>query len=363
MTGTLEVLAAGRTRVTDLGRAGARWGFSDHGALDETAARAALALVGDGTAAGPAGGPAGGSSGGSSGGAALLEVTALPLRVRPDVDVLLAATGAVAALRVDGHARAAGAPQVVAAGSVVELVVDAAPGRGLRAYLAVAGGLDVPAVLGSHAPEPVLGLPGTVADRDRLGLRTSVRATRSPYALPLLRVDAAAVPGALGLPRASVQDGVLVVPVTAGPDAAAYDGGVAALTRGDLVVTDRSDEVGLRLAVARGEPLPRARVTGEVRSIAVPVGGVEIPTGGTELLVLHRGRGVTAGYRIPAVVTRLGLDLLAQAAPGRRLRLAVTDEATAVAAYRARRHALDHLTARTAPVLAAQLTLAPTDQL
>jgi allophanate hydrolase subunit 2 len=61
--------------------------------------------------------------------------------------------------------------------------------------------------------------------------------------------------------------------------------------------------------------LPVRRHTDEVISRGVPVGAVELPPG-DELLILHRGRGVTAGYPVLAVVTPLSLDELGQARPG-----------------------------------------------
>jgi allophanate hydrolase subunit 2 len=73
---------------------------------------------------------------------------------------------------------------------------------------------------------------------------------------------------------------------------------------------------------------PVAPDRGELLSSAVPIGAVEIPN--SELvIVLHRGRGVTAGYPVPAVVTRDGLDRLAQTCPGEIVRFRPTTASAA----------------------------------
>ena len=77
----------------------------------------------------------------------------------------------------------------------------------------------------------------------------------------------------------------------------------------------------------------------------MPVGAVEVPDG-DELLVLHRGRGVTAGYPVLAVVTSVGLSR-ARAGPPRRDRpLPPRDAGEAVTAYRSQRLAIRALAAR-----------------
>jgi allophanate hydrolase subunit 2 len=91
--------------------------------------------------------------------------------------------------------------------------------------------------------------------------------------------------------------------------------------------------------------VPRRVATGEVLSRGVPVGAVEVPAG-DELLVLHRGRGVTAGYPVLAVVTSTGLSALGQTRPGQSVRFRRRTVTEAVAAYRSQRADIDALRAR-----------------
>jgi allophanate hydrolase subunit 2 len=84
---------------------------------------------------------------------------------------------------------------------------------------------------------------------------------------------------------------------------------------------------------------------GEMLSRGVPIGAVEVPAG-DELLVLHRGRGVTAGYPVLAVVTATGLSALGQVRPGQTIRFRHRTRDQAVTAHRSQRNAVDALRTR-----------------
>ncbi|MFD9128915.1 biotin-dependent carboxyltransferase family protein, partial [Kitasatospora sp. NPDC059571] len=137
------------TTVQDLGRRGvAHLGVPRAGALDEPALRAANRLVGNppGTAA--------------------LETTLGGVAVRALAPVLAAVTGAPAGVRVDGRPAAWGAAVAVPAGAVLEV---GPASHGVRSYLAVAGGIAVPGVLGSRSTDLLSGLgPAPLAAGDRL---------------------------------------------------------------------------------------------------------------------------------------------------------------------------------------------------
>ncbi len=286
----LSVLRAGYAEVQDLGRPGLGVvGIPPRGAADQASARTAHVLAGNREDA------------------PLIEVTGSELALTAPVALLVAATGA-AEVHVDGHRQPAWETLVVAPGATLSVrVVE----PGFRAYLAVNGELEAPSVLGSAAPDPLLG----AGDRLETGgtLRLSSRFTRIPGGTlgPVFRFGLTAPSYAAHTIRA-----------TPGPDLDRLAGGAAALER-DLRVLPDSDQVGLRLA---------ARLTmaeaGEIVSRGVPVGAVEVPPSG-ELLVLLRGRLVTAGYPVVAVVTTESLDRLGQVRPGTSLRLRLCDVATA----------------------------------
>ncbi|GAA3707949.1 biotin-dependent carboxyltransferase family protein [Streptomyces tremellae] len=315
----LRVESAAACVVTDLGRVeGPARGLAANGALDQFAARAANALVGNAPTA------------------PLIEATGFGLTLRPSHDVLMSVTGAPADPTVDGWPYPAWAPLSIRAGETVRVGISDA---GLRAYVAVHGSFDVPRLMGSVAPDSMIGfgthvVPGTV--------------------LPLFRSHAPLVNrlfGAtvfdFGVPR-DVGRVPAVLDVIDGPDAALFGPGLQRLYDAPYTVTPRINHVGLRVA----GHVPRRLATGEVLSRGVPVGAIEAPEG-DELLVLMRGRGVTAGYPVLAVLTSCALDSAAQLRPGQPIRFRRTTAAAATAAYLERRRLVDRIALRARTAFAA----------
>jgi biotin-dependent carboxylase-like uncharacterized protein len=313
MAETLTIHRAGRAVVQDLGRFGrARYGLPVNGALDQFSARVANVLTGNDE------------------GAPLVEITALDFEATPSADVLVAVTGAPADVTVGGVPRTQWEPIAVRPGETIRV---SGIRHGLRVYLAVHGGIDAPFLLGSCAPDTILGFGRALSDGDELAVGQSPAIDHPVFRHPLFRLQAP-------VPRFGPP---WTVDVTDGPDVAEFDAGQ--LFAGEFTVTPRSNHIGLRMT----GPLPRRTATGEVLSRGVPVGAVEVPTG-DELLVLHRGRGVTAGYPVLAVVTATSLDALGQVRPGQAVRFRRRTVADAVAAHRARRTALTALRERVAAV-------------
>lgn len=285
-TRTLEVLAAapGAT-VQDLGRPGwAAVGVGRAGAADLATHRLANRLVGNPPDA------------------AALEVTAGGLRLRAGAALWVAVTGADVPVTLDGTAVAAGTPLRLPVGG--ELALGMAR-TGLRATVAVRGGIDVPPVLGSRsrctlsgvgpaplAPGQVLpvGAPtGPWHPADHVPGPTALRA---PGTVPRVRL----LPG----PRAdwvcgcawTVLDGTLW---RAGPDL---------------------DRVGVRLD---GPPLHRLD-RGELPSEGLVPGAVQVPPGGGPVVFLA-DHPTTGGYPVVAVADAAGVAELARLRPGDPVRL------------------------------------------
>ncbi|WP_125616007.1 biotin-dependent carboxyltransferase family protein [Specibacter cremeus] len=309
MSGVLQVRRAGNSQVTDLGRfRGPRFGLPVNGALDQWSARAANILAGN------------------DDDAALVEITALDFTAATTSDLLIAVTGSPATVRVGGRPVRQWEPVSVRAGETIR--VTGITG-GLRTYLAVHGSLGAPRLLGSCAPDTVIGFGLRLADGHEVATLASVRPIRQPYFdLPLFRLG----------PRRPDFTAPRTVCVTDGPDVDEFGDSAHLLFEAPYVVSARSNHIGLRL----GGELPERQSSGEVLSRGVPVGAVEVPSR-DELLVLHRGRGVTAGYPVLAVVTSLSLDTLAQARPGDAVIFRKTGTAEAAAALRAARAELDTL--------------------
>ena len=303
----VEVHRAGLAAVTDLGRPGhGRAGIAPNGAADQYSATVANILVGN-----PETAP-------------LIEITASALTVSFSGPALIAVTGAPAPL---GGGHRSWEPVCLPARTPV--TIPAAQG-GLRTYLAVHGTLRAPRMLASCAPDPLLGFGIWLRAGSRVGLDTNYVPFDHPvFRHPLFRLGAP-VPR-FGSPW--------TIDVTDGPDTADFAGRILPGAR--YRVSPDSDHIGLRL---RG-PAPIRQRTGEPLSRGVPTGAVEVTPAG-ELLVLVRGHPVTAGYPVIAVTTRAAQPALGQAAPGHELRFRHRERAEAIAAYQARRQALDRLTTR-----------------
>lgn len=309
MSDAIQVEAATVAAVTDLGRPrGPSQGIALGGALDQYSARVANILVANEEEA------------------PLIEVTAYDFAFTAHADLLLAVTGAPMTLTVDDVERRMWEPLSVSAGQRVA-IADMADG--LRTYIAVHGSFKVPRLLGSCAPDAMIGFGTTLTPGTRVGVNRPVAPIVNPFfdmalfnldvLVPFLGDDA-------------------TIDVTDGPDSGQFGSTGPRLFEGPYTVTDKSNHVGLRLA----GNLPVRVTTGEVLSRGVPVGAVEVPPG-DEVLILHRGRGVTAGYPVLAVVTPLALDALGQVRPGQRIRFRHVEVERTTENIRAWRARLDHL--------------------
>jgi biotin-dependent carboxylase-like uncharacterized protein len=281
----LTVLTPGPfATVQDVGRVGwAAIGVPTAGAADHASAELANRLVGNRPEA------------------AVVEVTAGGLRLRAERTVLVAVTGAPAPVQVDGRPSPVNGPVTVPAGAVLAL---GTPPVGLRSYVAVRGGVDVPPVLGSRSTDTLSGLgPAPLAAGDRLAVGSlageepvvDVAAVRAPSTEPVLRV----LPG----PRSN-----WLAP-----------GAWTALTTQLWTVTADSDRVGLRLA---GPPLERAR-DDELPSEGLVPGALQVPPDGAPVLFLA-DHPVTGGYPVLAVVVTADLPAAAQLRPGDGVRFRAT---------------------------------------
>lgn len=186
----------------------------------------------------------------------------------------------------------------VNAGAVVDIVPR---GRDRFVYVAIAGGIDVPLVMGSRSTY----LPGRLGGFEGRRLTTGDR-------LPIGVANAPVRPleGDEALPRGT---GALTLRVTRGPQWDRFGAEAqATLLHGEYTVAPASDRMGYRLS---GPPV-RPRDAATLPSEAACAGAVQIPDGGEPIVLMPDGPTV-GGYSKMVVVIRPDLGELAQCQPGR----------------------------------------------
>lgn len=267
------------TTVQDAGRPGwAHLGVPRAGALDRPAAELANRLVGNDTAA------------------AVLETTLGGVTFAVSAAMSVAVTGAECVVSVSGRAAPFAEPVSVPAGATVRVGHAV---RGVRSYVAVGGGVDVVAVLGSRSTD-------TLA-------HVGPRVLRAGDVLPVGSATGSPTGADVGSVRPHPRPAVLRV--YAGPRADWFDGSaLETLTSTSYVVTGDSNRVGLRLD---GPALTRC-TDAELPSEGIVLGAVQVPPSGQPLVFLH-DHPTTGGYPVVGVVDPDDLWQCAQLRPGERV--------------------------------------------
>ena len=280
----IEVLDGGfLTTVQDLGRYGyQRYGVPVAGALDQFALRVANVLVGN------------------QEGDAGLEVTLVGPRLRFLTDTVIAITGADLEPRLDDAPVAMWQAIAMPQGGTLSFggVQD-----GMRAYLAVAGGIDVPQVLGSRS----------TYTRSRLG-GVEGRALEPGDRLAAFREESATQLEGRKLPRKQVPayGHSHALRVVLGPqDDAFSQEGLQTFLSAPYTVTPQSDRTGYR----HQGPQIQHKGGADIISDGIPFGAVQVTGDGMPILLLA-DRGTTGGYTKIATIISVDLAEVAQATPG-----------------------------------------------
>jgi biotin-dependent carboxylase-like uncharacterized protein len=303
---TLRVLAAGPgVTVQDGGRHGwLRYGVTAAGPMDALAHATANRALGNPVDA------------------AAIEVSLGGVEVSAEGGPLtLALAGGDFAISLDGQALPPAVVLTLEVGARLKLRAGAS---GCWCYLAVAGGLDVPKVLGSSATHSRSRTGGIDGRALQAGDRLSV----------LPAVDLPADAGALVAPWLDRPPETIRVVLGPQDDYFAQDQIAAFLSR-PWTVAMKGDRMACFLD---GEPLTHAGGYNIV-SDGIAMGAIQVPGEGRPI-VLMADRQSTGGY--PKIATVIGPDLgrLAQARPGTVLRFRQVSIAEAVAARRLEAEAL-----------------------
>lgn len=298
----IEVLAPGLyTTIQDAGRPGLQhYGVAVQGAADIAALILGNRLVGNDP------------------GAAALEVTLLGPTLRFHTETVIAITGADLGATLNEQPVPVGCTVTVRSGDVLAFRGGR---RGCRAYICVAGGIDVEAVRGSRSTDPLAGIGG-LPDRpgEPLNAGDVLRVGRpavEPADLEGRRVRWSFVPNSF------------VARVVLGPQEDFFPPeAVQGFFTAEYTVTPASDRMGLRL---EGPPVPRPRR--EVISEGQPLGAIQILPNGLPIVLLA-GRATAGGYPKLGIVVSPDVALLAQARPGDRIQFKPIDGRQAEDLYR-----------------------------
>jgi biotin-dependent carboxylase-like uncharacterized protein len=296
----LRILSAGPgATLQDAGRHGyLRFGVTAAGPMDSLAHAVANLAVGN------------------QAGATALEVSVGGIEVTAESAPLhVAVAGGEFSLSLDGRPLPPAVVINLEVGAVLKIRAGA---KGSWCYLAIAGHLNVPKVLGSHATHTRTGFGGVdgraILAGDRLGIEPSGSLAPSPGAIVAPWLDRP----------------ISIVRVVLGPQHDYFaDDQIAAFLAGPWTVSARGDRMacfldGPRLTHARGY---------NIVSDGIALGAIQVPGDGRPI-VLMADRQSTGGY--PKIATVIGPDLsrLAQARPGPIFRFEAVSIGQAVAARR-----------------------------
>jgi biotin-dependent carboxylase-like uncharacterized protein len=310
------------TTVQDLGRPGYyHLGIPLSGGMDRFALQAANLLVGN------------------EPGAAVLEAVFMGPKIEFTSDRLVAVTGAELPPKIDGHACETWSAFPVKAGQTLSFDFLK---KGARAYIAVAGGIDVPVVLGSRSTYALGALGGHEGRKLQAGDELKLGAAGKPVkagrsVAPSLRrgpadpVELRVLPG-LYWHRITEQCGRNFFADT-------------------WKVAPEADRIGYRFRggrplefVPRTPPFGAGSDPSNIVDACYPYGSIQVP-GGTEPIVLHRDAVSGGGYFMLGTVISADMDLIGQLQPHTLTRFVSVDMQRALAARHERETLLGKLRA------------------
>jgi antagonist of KipI len=294
------------TTIQDRGR----WGLQSRGVpvagpMDPVSHRVANALVGN------------------DADAATLEVTLIGPELEFEDERVVAVSGAEFAIALDGRAVPINAPFIVSAESHLRFGERR---RGARAYLAIAGGIAAPLVLGSRATHLISAMGGIEGRPLRAG-------DRLPLSDPALARRTAP---ALAQPIVALPEGHATIRVLPGPQRALFaDDALDALQSAPYSIAPNSDRMGFRL---NGPRLAHARGA-DIISDATPLGVLQVPASGQPILLMA-DRQTTGGYAKLATVISADISVAGQLGPADAIQFVVCTPQQAIAALIGQERAL-----------------------
>ena len=293
----IKVISPGvLTTVQDTGRFGYQAaGIPEAGAMDRASLLLANALLGNPEDA------------------AALELTIFGGTFEFDGEGTIALTGADMRPFLNGNRMSINTAVPVKAGDRLEL---GAASRGMRAYLAVSGGIDVPVVLGSRSTDLKSRLGGLEGRKLRAG-DVLESGSRPQAAAELAEVQGTPCEPVLQrLAKATDPEGVTRIRFLFGPqDAMFAEDAKKTFTDSIYTLSAACDRMGYRL---EGSQVPSLSGT-DILSEGICFGSIQVPANG-QPIVMMADHQTTGGYAKIGTVLSADLPLLAQLGPGKKIR-------------------------------------------
>lgn len=289
----ITVISSGPlSTIQDEGRFGSMsTGFSPNGAMDSYSMKLANILVGNAPGDG------------------VIEMTLMGMTLQFDCTAVIALTGADMGPDINGRAINMYTAVEVHAGDILTLQMAR---NGMRTYLAVAQGFDIPQVMGSMSTNLKCALGGFQGRKLQSGDEIPLR-----HSLPLSLI------GERSLPPENNYGPTISVRVIPGPQADYFtDKGIQTFLSCEYTVSHTSDRMGVRLEGDKVE----SKNGVDILSDGIATGSVQIPASGTPIIMMA-DRQTTGGYAKIATVISADLKKIAQARPGTKiLFLAVSEK-------------------------------------
>lgn len=192
-----------------------------------------------------------------------------------------------------------------------ETLTFSAAKSGMRAYIAVRGGIDVPVIMGSRSTNLKCKLGGLDGRPLKTGDIVPCRDVYDEFHKHLIH----------SAPKEDFGSDEITVRVLLGPqDDYFTDHGIKTFLNSTYTVTNESDRMGCKLS---GEKI-EYKNTVDIISDGIVFGSIQIPRTGNPIIMLA-DRQTTGGYAKIATVISVDLPLLAQARPGTKVRFELID--------------------------------------
>jgi len=281
------------TTVQDRGR----WGYQEYGmpvtgAMDDYSLRLANILVGNDEYD------------------AVLETTLNGPEISLNTDVVAAITGANMVPRVNGYTVPMWRSLKLSKGDVLSFEMAR---EGTRGYIAFAGGLDIPAVMGSRSTY----VRGAIGGYEGRKLKSNDEIDLRDKNLPIEQLAGRIVPPQY-IPQ--YEDSCIIRVIPGPQDDYFTEESIEKFFSSEYEITKEADRMGYRLT----GPQLTHKAGADIISDGINLGSVQVPGHGMPIIMMS-DRQTTGGYTKIATVISSDIPVMAQLKPGNKVRFEKID--------------------------------------